>query len=158
MNKTIDGTSVTIDDIMEYLPHRYPFLLVDRVEEMNGEDSAVGIKNITASEPWFTGHFPTEPIFPGVLIIEAIAQTSAILVAHAKKQTGEHVKSNIVYFMAVDNMRFRHPAKPGDQLRIHVEKMKSRGFIYRFKGRVMAGDNLIAEGETMMMAVVEENK
>ena len=117
MSENIEGSSVTITEIMDFLPHRYPFLLVDRVVEMNGEQSGVGIKNVTASEPWFTGHFPENPVFPGVLIIEAIAQVSAILVLQHAKDSGSPMETKLIYFMTVDKVRFRHPVTPGDQMR-----------------------------------------
>ena len=113
MSENIEGSSVTITEIMDFLPHRYPFLLVDRVVEMNGEQSGVGIKNVTASEPWFTGHFPENPVFPGVLIIEAIAQVSAILVLQHAKDSGNPMETKLIYFMTVDKVRFRHPVTPG---------------------------------------------
>ncbi len=149
MSDIIDGTSVTIQEILDFLPHRYPFLLVDRVEEMEGEERAVGIKNCTASEPWFTGHFPERPVFPGVLIIEAIAQVSAILVMQNAKLSGNPIETKLIYFMTVDKVRFRHPVIPGDQMRIHVEKIRRRGMASKFKGNVYVGDTLVAEGEIM---------
>ena len=125
MSENIEGSSVTITEIMDFLPHRYPFLLVDRVVEMNGEQSGVGIKNVTASEPWFTGHFPENPVFPGVLIIEAIAQVSAILVLQHAKDSGSPIETKLIYFMTVDKVRFRHPVTPGDQMRIQVTQIKA---------------------------------
>lgn len=150
-NLMIAGTSVTVRDIFTMLPHRYPFLLVDRVVDMEGEERAVGIKNVTYAEPWFTGHFPEFPVFPGVLIVEAIAQTSAILVIHNSRQTGEPIDSDAVLFMAIDKARFRRPVVPGDQMRIHVEKVQRRGLIYRFKGKVYVEDEIAAEAEIMAM-------
>ncbi|MGI9438180.1 MAG: 3-hydroxyacyl-ACP dehydratase FabZ, partial [Parvibaculales bacterium] len=130
MSENIEGSSITITEIMDFLPHRYPFLLVDRVVEMNGEQSGVGIKNVTASEPWFTGHFPGNPIFPGVLIIEAIAQVSAILVLQHAKDSDNPIETKLIYFMTVDKVRFRHPVTPGDQMRIHVTQIRRRGMAY----------------------------
>ena len=149
MSENIEGSSVTITEIMDFLPHRYPFLLVDRVVEMNGEQSGVGIKNVTASEPWFTGHFPENPIFPGVLIIEAIAQVSAILVLQHAKDSGSPIETKLIYFMTVDKVRFRHPVTPGDQMRIHVTQIRRRGMAYKFKGEVYVDGQLMAEGEIM---------
>ncbi|MDG1691252.1 MAG: 3-hydroxyacyl-ACP dehydratase FabZ [Alphaproteobacteria bacterium] len=145
----IPGSSVTITEIMEFLPHRYPFLLVDRVVEMDGEKSGVGIKNVTASEPWFTGHFPDNPVFPGVLIIEAIAQVSAILVMQNAKDEGNPMVTKTIYFMTVDKVRFRNPVTPGDQMRIHVTQIRRRGMAYKFKGEVFVDGQLMAEGEIM---------
>jgi 3-hydroxyacyl-[acyl-carrier-protein] dehydratase len=149
MSENIEGSSVTITEIMDFLPHRYPFLLVDRVVEMNGEQSGVGIKNVTASEPWFTGHFPENPVFPGVLIIEAIAQVSAILVLQHAKDSGNPMETKLIYFMTVDKVRFRHPVTPGDQMRIQVTQIRRRGMAYKFKGEVFVDGQLMAEGEIM---------
>jgi len=149
MSENIQGTSITITEIMDFLPHRYPFLLVDRVVEMDGEKSGVGIKNVTASEPWFTGHFPDNPVFPGVLIIEAIAQVSAILVLQNAKDSGDPIETKLIYFMTVDKVRFRHPVTPGDQMRIHVTQIRRRGMAYKFKGEVFVDGQLMAEGEIM---------
>ena len=149
MSEIIEGSSVTITEIMDFLPHRYPFLLVDRVVEMNGEQSGVGIKNVTASEPWFTGHFPENPVFPGVLIIEAIAQVSAILVLQHAKDSGNPIETKLIYFMTVDKVRFRHPVTPGDQMRIQVTQIRRRGMAYKFKGEVYVDGQLMAEGEIM---------
>ena len=149
MSEIIEGSSVTITEIMDFLPHRYPFLLVDRVVEMNGEQSGVGIKNVTASEPWFTGHFPENPVFPGVLIIEAIAQVSAILVLQHAKDSGSPIETKLIYFMTVDKVRFRHPVTPGDQMRIQVTQIRRRGMAYKFKGEVYVDGQLMAEGEIM---------
>ncbi len=149
MSEDIKGTQVTIMEIMDFLPHRYPFLLVDRVVEMDGEKSGIGIKNVTASEPWFTGHFPGNPVFPGVLIIEAIAQVSAILVLQHAKDEGNPMETKLIYFMTVDKVRFRHPVTPGDQMRIHVTQIRRRGMAYKFKGEVFVDGQLMAEGEIM---------
>ena len=149
MSENIEGSSVTITEIMDFLPHRYPFLLVDRVVEMNGEQSGVGIKNVTASEPWFTGHFPENTVFPGVLIIEAIAQVSAILVLQHAKDSGNPIETKLIYFMTVDKVRFRHPVTPGDQMRIQVTQIRRRGMAYKFKGEVYVDGQLMAEGEIM---------
>jgi len=149
MSETIEGSSITITEIMDFLPHRYPFLLVDRVVEMNGEQSGVGIKNVTASEPWFTGHFPNNPVFPGVLIIEAIAQVSAILVMQNAKDSGSPIDTKLIYFMTVDKVRFRNPVTPGDQMRIQVTQIRRRGMAYKFRGEVFVDGQLMAEGEIM---------
>jgi 3-hydroxyacyl-[acyl-carrier-protein] dehydratase len=149
MTDKIPGSSVTITEIMDFLPHRYPFLLVDRVVEMDGEKSGVGIKNVTASEPWFTGHFPSNPVFPGVLIIEASAQVSAILVMQNAKDKGNPMVTKTIYFMTVDKVRFRNPVTPGDQMRIHVTQIRRRGMAYKFKGEVFVDGQLMAEGEIM---------
>ncbi|MGC6535435.1 MAG: 3-hydroxyacyl-ACP dehydratase FabZ [Parvibaculales bacterium] len=149
MYETIPRSDITITEIMDLLQHRDPFLLVDRVVEMDGEQSGVGIKNVTASEPWFTGHFPGNPVFPGVLIIEAIAQVSAILVLSNAKNSGSPIETKLIYFMTVDKVRFRHPVTPGDQMRIHVTQIRRRGMAYKFKGEVFVDGQLMAEGEIM---------
>ena len=116
-----------IREIMALLPHRYPFLLVDRIVSIDGDNSAIGIKNVTANEPHFTGHFPENPIMPGVLIIEGMAQTAGAICAR-KLASGK----NIVYFMTIDNAKFRKPVVPGDRLEYHVTKVKQRGNVWRF--------------------------
>ncbi|MDB2584703.1 3-hydroxyacyl-ACP dehydratase FabZ [Alphaproteobacteria bacterium] len=156
MSDEVPGTSVTIQEIMDFLPHRYPFLLVDRVVEMQGEETAIGIKNVTASEPWFTGHFPGRPVFPGVLIIEAIAQVAAILVMQNAKLSGNPIEAKLIYFMTVDKVRFRQPVTPGDQMRIHVQKLRRRGAAYKFKGNIFVDGKLVAEGEIMAVNAEED--
>ena len=147
-----DSTGTTLESfdilrIMRLLPHRYPFLLVDRIIEIDGDNSAIGIKNVTANEPHFMGHFPEQPVMPGVLIIEAMAQTAgAICIA----STGED-KPSLVYFMTVDNAKFRKPVLPGDQIRIHVRKLKQRGNIWRFACEAKVDDAKVAEAEISAM-------
>lgn len=133
---------IDIKEIMTMLPHRYPFLLIDRVVDFVPDESAVGIKNVTMNEPHFTGHFPGEPVMPGVLIVEAMAQTAAIVVV---KSINADMEDRLVYFMTIDNARFRKPVTPGDRLKIHVEKIQSRGMVWKFKGRAMVDDTLCAE-------------
>ena len=149
MSSKIEGTSVTIQEILDFLPHRYPFSLVDRVEDIVGEESAVGIKNCTISEPWFTGHFPDMPIFPGVLMIEAFAQMAAVIVLQNAKLNRDVVKVERIYLTAIDKVRFRHPVIPGDQMRVRLQKIRKRGMTYRYRGEVYVGDTLCAEGEIM---------
>ncbi|MBN66065.1 MAG: 3-hydroxyacyl-[acyl-carrier-protein] dehydratase FabZ [Rickettsiales bacterium] len=120
-----------VNEIKEMIPHRYPFLLVDRLVNVKPGESCVGIKNVTNNEPHFPGHFPGHPVMPGVLIVEAMAQTAGALVVHT---LGEASRGKIVYFMTIDNARFRKPVVPGDQLRIHVNVIKSRGNIWKFEG------------------------
>jgi 3-hydroxyacyl-[acyl-carrier-protein] dehydratase len=121
------GDVLETDAIMQLIPHRYPFLLVDRVINVVKDASAVGIKNVTVNEPHFTGHFPQRPIMPGVLIVEAMAQTSALVVMHTLNSPGK-----LVYFMSIEEAKFRKPVVPGDVLEIHVQKMKSRGNVWKF--------------------------
>lgn len=124
------------------IPHRYPFLMIDRVKDIKTGESAVGVKNVTATEPHFQGHFPGHPIMPGVLIIEAMAQTAAVLVVHT---LGAEAEGKLVYFMTVDNARFRKPVVPGDTLEITVTKIRSRGNVFKFEGVAKVGETIMAE-------------
>lgn len=126
---------------MGRLPHRYPFLLVDKIVDIDGDNSAVGIKNVTVNEPHFQGHFPEQPVMPGVLIIEAMAQTAGYICIHA---SGED-KPNLVYFMTIDNAKFRRPVVPGDRLEIHVKKLKQRGNIWKFDCQAIVDGSKAAE-------------
>ena len=130
--------------IMEILPHRYPFLLLDRVLELTS-DSVVGLKNVTINEPFFQGHFPGDPIMPGVMIIEAMAQTGGVLGFSLVR----HLKGNSVYFMGMDKVRFRKPVRPGDQLLIKVQLMKQKGTIFKIKAEAFVEDQLVAEAELL---------
>ena len=131
-----------IDGIRRMLPHRYPFLLIDRVVELEAEISAVGIKNVSANEHYFAGHFPARPVMPGVLIIEAMAQTAAVLVIAT---TGEQAEGRLVYFMTIDQARFRRPVVPGDQLRIRVVKQHRKLGVWKFAGQATVDGQLAAE-------------
>lgn len=134
--------SIDIQRIMELIPHRYPFLMVDRLVDIVPGQSCTGIKNVSANEPHFMGHFPGRPVMPGVLIIEALAQTAGILVVHS---TSDSRTPHMVYFLSVDSCRFRKPVVPGDQLMIHVERLQRRGNVWRFKGEARVGEKLVAE-------------
>lgn len=134
--------TIDIMRIMEMIPHRYPILLVDRVIDFVPDKSAVGLKNVSFNEPHFQGHFPRMPVMPGVLIIEAMAQTSAILVVQS---LGEEAEGKLVYFMTIDEAKFRKPVTPGDSMYIHVTKERSRGNIWKFKGEARVNDVLCAE-------------
>ena len=146
MNDTIQTGArlddLDIDAIMRMIPHRYPFLMIDRVVEIVAETSAVGIKNVTVNESYFEGHFPARPIMPGVLIIEAMAQTAAALVVAS---IGPQAEGKLVYFMTVDQGRFRRPVVPGDQLRIEVVKQHKKLSVWKFLGRATVIDQLAAE-------------
>jgi 3-hydroxyacyl-[acyl-carrier-protein] dehydratase len=131
-----------IGRIMEMIPHRYPMLLIDKVVDMTPDRSAVGIKNVTINEPQFQGHFPAMPVMPGVMIVEAMAQTAAVLVVHT---LGPGAEGKLVYFMSIDDCRFRRPVKPGDVMRISVVKERSRGNVWRFQGVVTVDDAKAAE-------------
>jgi 3-hydroxyacyl-[acyl-carrier-protein] dehydratase len=130
--------------IMETIPHRYPFLMLDRVLEMTA-DSVVGLKNVTINEPFFQGHFPGEPIMPGVMIIEAMAQAGAVLGLSLL----QHLKGNSVYFMGMDKVRFRKPVRPGDQLLIKAQLMKQKGTIFKIKAEAFVEGQLVAEAELL---------
>lgn len=134
--------AIDINRVMEMIPHRYPFLMVDRVVDIVPDVSAVGIKNVTIGEPFFQGHFPSRPIMPGVLIIESMAQTAAVLVVET---LGESAEGKLVYFMSVDNARFRKPVVPGDRLYIHVFKERNRGAVWKFRAEARVDDQLMAE-------------
>ena len=145
--------TIEIGEIMEMIPHRYPFLLVDKVTNVVRDATAVGIKNITINEPFFQGHFPDHPIMPGVLIVEAMAQTSAILVIET---TGKKA-GGIVYFMTIEQARFRRPVGPGDRLELYVEKQRSRGNVWKFRGEGKVDGKLVAEATYSAMIVKEAN-
>ncbi len=142
--------TIDINRIMEMIPHRYPFLMIDRMVDVIADKSAVGIKNVTINEPFFQGHFPSLPVMPGVLIIEAMAQTAAVLVVQTM---GQQAEGKLVYFMSIDQARFRKPIGPGDCVRIHVEKQRSRGNVWKFKGQARVEDNLMAEATFAAMIV-----
>ena len=134
-----------VEAIQRILPHRYPFLLVDRILELEPDRRVVGLKNVTANEPFFAGHFPGRPVMPGVLIVEALAQTAGVLMGDES--------GLIPMFMGIDKARFRRPVTPGDQLRLEVEVLRRRRNVARVAGRAFVGDNLVAEAE-MMAALV----
>ena len=144
---------IDISRIMEMLPHRYPFLLVDRVLEFTPNEGAVGLKNVTVNEPQFQGHFPAIPVMPGVLIIEAMAQTAAIVVVESLQLKSA---GSLVYFMTIDEARFRKPVVPGDSMHIHVNKIHSRKNVWKFKGEARVGDTLCAEAVFSAMIVEGE--
>ncbi|HJS32747.1 MAG TPA: 3-hydroxyacyl-ACP dehydratase FabZ [Alphaproteobacteria bacterium] len=136
------GLSLDVERIMKMIPHRYPFLMIDRVVEAVPDVSAVGIKNVTINEPYFQGHFPQRPVMPGVLIIEAMAQTAAVLVVYT---LGPDAEGKLVYFMTVDSARFRRPVTPGDTLHIHVRKERNRGPVWKFSAEAKVDGTLVAE-------------
>ncbi len=151
MNNPVDvqeGRSVDVNRIMDMIPHRYPFLMIDRVDDIRVNVSAVGIKNVTINEPFFQGHFPSHPVMPGVLIIEAMAQTSAVLVVET---LGADSEGKLVYFMMIDRARFRKPVGPGDQLHIHVTKLKNRGNVWKFQAEAKVDGVVVAEAEYAAM-------
>ena len=133
---------IDINGIMKMIPHRYPFLLIDKVIDVKPDISAVGVKNVTINEPHFTGHFPVQPIMPGVLIIEAMAQTSAVLVVETLQLHGQ---GKLVYFMSVENARFRKPVIPGDSMHILVKKERNRGNVWKFSSEATVNGSRVAE-------------
>jgi 3-hydroxyacyl-[acyl-carrier-protein] dehydratase len=145
-------TQVDVQRIMEMIPHRHPFLMIDKVVDMVANARATGIKNVSINENYFQGHFPARPVMPGVLIIEAMAQTAAVLVVHT---LGPESEGKLVYFMSVENARFRRPVFPGDRLDVHVTKQRHRGNVWKFEGRAKVGDNLMAEAVFAAMILNE---
>ena len=151
MNMQTDKTSMVdtatasvadIKRILQLIPHRYPMLMVDRVTEMRLDSSAVGIKSVSINEPFFQGHFPAEPVMPGVLIVEAMAQTAAVLVMTS---LGQEAEGKLVYFMSIDDVRFRRPVFPGDRLELRVEKLQSRASVWKFSGKGIVEGKVAAE-------------
>lgn len=142
--------TVDIGRIVQMIPHRYPFLLVDRVVEVRPNEGAVGIKNVSINEPFFQGHFPTMPVMPGVLIIESMAQTAAVLVVST---LGPESEGKLVYFMSVDRARFRKPVVPGDRMEVHVKKEQSRGNVWKFSAEAKVEDRLVAEATFAAMII-----
>ena len=145
-------TSVDIQKLLELLPHRYPFLLIDRIIDINGDESATGIKNVTINEPHFTGHFPNQPIMPGVLIIEAMAQTAGAISILASGSN----KPSLVYFMTIDNAKFRKPVVPGDRMEIKVQKIKKRGPLSKYGCVALVDGVKVAEAEVTAMIINAE--
>ena len=141
-------TLYDIRKIMELLPHRYPFILVDRIVEMVPGERIVGLKNVTINEPFFQGHFPGAPIMPGVLIIEAMAQVGAILVNASRS---EEKRKELIYFMGIDKARFRKPVIPGDQLIFEIIPLKRRANVFKMSGKATVDGTLVAEAEVMAM-------
>ena len=146
----VSETDIDITEILARIPHRYPFLLVDRCEEFRPNQSIVGVKCVTVNEPFFQGHFPAYPVMPGVLIIEALAQTGAILMS---KSLDVDVGGKAIFFMSVDNGRFRSPVRPGDVIRLNVEVLRARCDVFKFRGNAMVDDKVAAECEFAAMVV-----
>ena len=136
------NTVIDIEKIVEMIPHRYPFLMIDRVTDLVPEVSAVGHKNVTINEPHFQGHFPGKPVMPGVLIVEAMAQTAAVLVVHS---IGGGTEGKLVYFMSVENAKFRYPVQPGDVLQINVTTKQHRKTVWKFEGIARVDGQVVAE-------------
>ncbi|MBB3453308.1 3-hydroxyacyl-[acyl-carrier-protein] dehydratase [Rhizobium sp. BK313] len=146
-------STADVIEIMKLLPHRYPFLMVDKIIEIDSDNSAIGIKNVTANEPQFTGHFPGSPIMPGVLLIEGMAQTAGAICARK-----DGIGGNLVYFMTIDNARFRKPVVPGDRVEFHVVKLKQRGTIWKFHCDAKVDGSLVAEADIGAMIVRKDQE
>ena len=145
--------SADIVKVLELLPHRYPFLLVDRIVDIDGDRSCVGIKNVTYNEPQFTGHFPGRPVFPGVLLIEGMAQTAGAICVLAN--LGASKPPSKVYFMTIDKAKFRKPVEPGDVVHFHMTKLSNRRNMWWYRGEARVGSALVAEAEVSAMLVAE---
>ena len=141
-----------IQEIMSLLPHRYPFLLIDKIIEIDGDNSAIGIKNVSISDHVFQGHFPGKPIYPGVLLVESMAQTAGAICVKARQMDGP---PPVVYFMTVDKCKFRKPVVPGDVVEFHVTKIRSKGAIWKFAAVAKVGGQKVSEAEISAMLVVE---
>ena len=145
--------SVDILGLLELLPHRYPMLLVDKIVDIDGDDSGIGIKNVTFNEPQFQGHFPGRPVFPGVMLIEAMAQTAGAMCVLKTKKDGGAGKPSVVYFMTIDKVKFRKPVIPGDRVEFHMTKTNQRRNMWWFRGEALVDGQKVAEAEVSAMLV-----
>ncbi|WP_395831858.1 3-hydroxyacyl-ACP dehydratase FabZ [Elstera sp.] len=160
---TVEGTEtgstpetipvIDVSRIMQMIPHRYPMLMIDRVIDVIPNESCTGVKNVSINEPFFMGHFPSRPVMPGVLIIEAMAQTAAVLVVQT---LGPEAEGKLVYFMTIDEARFRKPVTPGDQVHIHVTKIAQRKTVWKFSGAAKVNGTLVAEATFAAMILDEK--
>ncbi|MDA8104847.1 MAG: 3-hydroxyacyl-ACP dehydratase FabZ [Nitrospiraceae bacterium] len=141
---------MTVNEIMKLLPHRYPFLLVDKIVDLKPGESALGVKNVTINEPFFQGHFPGQPIMPGVLVIEAMAQVAGVMAFRSG------IEGKSVYFMSIDNAKFRRPIVPGDQVMMEIKVLKQRGNVWKFSGTAAVDGKLVAETEFTAMVTDRE--
>jgi beta-hydroxyacyl-ACP dehydratase FabZ len=146
---------LTVNEVMDFLPHRYPFLMIDRILEFEADKRIVGLKNVTINEPFFQGHFPGHPIMPGVLLLEAMAQTGGVMALMSLPP--EEVKKKVLYFMSIDKAKFRKPVTPGDQVRFELELIKARGPVRSLRGVAIVDGGVVAEAEMMAM-VVDKDK
>lgn len=143
---------IDINGIQNLLPHRYPFLMVDRITELEPNAKAVGIKNVTVNEPFFQGHFPGNPIMPGVLIVEAMAQIAGVLAF------GSGVQGNAVFFMSIEKAKFRKPVVPGDQLKMEIKVLQQRGNVWKFSGTAKVDEKVVSEADFTAMVLTKEQK
>lgn len=141
-NKPTRVDRIDIMRIMELIPHRFPFLMIDRIVDLVPFESATGIKNVSINEPFFQGHFPSQAVMPGVLVIESMAQTAGVVVIHSM---GKEAEGKLVYFMLIDSARFRRPIVPGDQIQVKVKKLRRRGNVWKFRGEAIVDGKLVAE-------------
>lgn len=143
---------IDVNEIQKFLPHRYPFLMVDKIIELEPNAKAVGIKNVTINEPFFQGHFPGNPIMPGVLIVEAMAQVAGVLAFNSG------IQGEAVYFMSIEKAKFRKPVVPGDQLRMEVKVLQQRGNVWKFSGNAVVDGKVSSEAEFTAMVITKEKK
>ncbi len=146
------GVELDIERVMQMIPHRHPFLMIDRLVDVIADSSATGVKNVTIGEPYFQGHFPRRPVMPGVLIIEAMAQSAAALVVYT---LGSDMEGKLVYFRSVKDARFRKPVFPGDTLNVHVAKRRRRGKVWKFHSEAKVNGRLVAEA-TFSAVILDE--
>lgn len=144
--------SIDIEGVMRMIPHRYPFLMIDKIVDLIPGSSATGVKNVSINEPFFQGHFPSRPVMPGVLMIEAMAQTAAVVVVHS---LGSSFEGKLVYFMSVESARFRKPVFPGDTLQVHVARQRNRANVWKFSGEAKVDGVLVAEAVYTAMILDE---
>jgi 3-hydroxyacyl-[acyl-carrier-protein] dehydratase len=153
-DETPVGPAIDMQEILKRIPHRYPFLLIDRAEDYQAHKSIVGVKCVTMNEPFFQGHFPNNPVMPGVLIVEALGQTGAVLMSKSLGLGVADIEGKTILFISVDNCRFRAPVRPGAVLRMHVEVTKYRSELFKFHGKAFVEGKIAAECDFAAMLVI----
>ena len=153
MDKISGDDTIDIKRVLKLIPHRYPMLLIDRITQIQHNKSAIGLKNITFNEPQFQGHFPGAPVMPGVMIIESMAQTAAALIVHSLELKADN---KLIYFMAIDDARFRRPVEPGDSMYVNIEKEHARGTVWKFNGYATVDGQRCAQARFSAMVVDQE--